>query len=402
MKPYRDMTAEELSAELQELKVQYKKVQALGMNLDMSFENPTAEYRGTPFWAWNCKLDQQELDRQLEIFKKMGFGGAHMHVRTGMATPYLSEEFMTLIKNCVRKAKSENMLAWLYDEDRWPSGSAGGMVTKEKRFRARHLLFTFEPHADGGSGIAYGDAQRRAEFAEQGGLLACFDVKLDEAGRLIGWRVIGENEVAAHEKWYAYMEVAKDSAWHNGQAYVDTLNKAAIDRFIEITYESYLNAVGEEFDGTIPSIFTDEPQFMTKTALKYATEKGSAILPWTDDLPETFASAYGGADLIAGIPELIWERADGKPSVIRYHYHDHVCERFASAFADNCGKWCEAHGIKLTGHVMREPSLRTQTNAIGNTVLGGISGDQQILAESVTGFGINVGHDKLLLTKVYS
>ena len=22
------------------------------------FENPTSEYRGAPFWAWNCKLDR--------------------------------------------------------------------------------------------------------------------------------------------------------------------------------------------------------------------------------------------------------------------------------------------------------------------------------------------------------
>ena len=331
------------------------------------FAKPTAEYRGAPFWAWNCKLDQKELDRQLEVFKKMGFGGAHMHVRTGMATPYLSEEFMTLIKNCVKKSKSEDMIAWLYDEDRWPSGSAGGFVTKEKRFRARHLLFTYEPNEEIGS-LSYADAERRAEFAEQGGLLACFDVELDATGKLIDWKVIGENETADHEKWYAYMKVAEDSAWHNGQAYVDTLNKAAIDRFIEITYESYLDAVGDEFDKTIHSIFTDEPQFMTKNALKYATEKGSATLPWTDDLPETFASVYGGEDLIANIPELIWERADGAASVIRYHYHDHVCERFAAAFADNCGKWCDEHGIKLTGHVMREPSLRTQTNAIGEAM----------------------------------
>ena len=25
------------------------------------FKNPTAEYRGTPFWAWNCELDEKEL-----------------------------------------------------------------------------------------------------------------------------------------------------------------------------------------------------------------------------------------------------------------------------------------------------------------------------------------------------
>ncbi len=332
------------------------------------FKHPTAEYRGTPFWAWNCKLDPKELNWQLEIFKKMGFGGAHMHVRTGMATRYLSDEYMELIKGCVEKAKSEEMLAWLYDEDRWPSGAAGGLVTKEKRYRARYLSFTFRPHADDRDELSYADPDTRAAFAENGGLLACYDVELDPEGALVSWRMIGKDEPARYEKWYAYMEVSKESAWHNNQTYVNTLDKAAIDRFIEITYESYQRTVGEEFDQTIPSIFTDEPQFMTKTALKYATEKGTSILPWTDDLPETYAAAYGGEDLLGNLPELIWERADGRISVVRYHYHDHVCERFASAFSDNCGKWCREHGLQLTGHVMREPSLRTQTNAIGEAM----------------------------------
>ena len=82
------------------------------------FFHPTAEYRGTPFWAWNCNLEPKELEWQLEVFKKMGFGGAHMHVRTGLSTEYLGDEFMQLVKACVQKAKSEDMLAWLYDEDR--------------------------------------------------------------------------------------------------------------------------------------------------------------------------------------------------------------------------------------------------------------------------------------------
>ena len=330
------------------------------------FRKPTAEYRGAPFWAWNCKLEQGELDRQLEVFKKMGFGGAHMHVRTGMATKYLSDEYMTLIKNCVKKSKSEDMLAWLYDEDRWPSGSAGGEVTKEKRFRARNMVFTCEPRPE--YTARYGDPEAKTAFAENGGLLACFDVELDKNGRLVSWQTIEPESTAQNEKWYAYMEIHKASGWHNGQTYVDTLNKEAIDRFIEITHEGYKRAVADEFDKTIPSIFTDEPQFSTKTALKHGKDKGTAILPWTDDLPETFAKAYGGADLIADLPELIWERADGTVSVARYRFHDHVCERFAVAFADNCGKWCEDNGIYLTGHVMREPSLRTQTNAIGEAM----------------------------------
>ena len=59
----------------------------------------------------------------MDILKGMGFGGVHMHVRTGMGTPYLSHEHMLHIKACVEKAKAEGMLAWLYDEDRWPCGS---------------------------------------------------------------------------------------------------------------------------------------------------------------------------------------------------------------------------------------------------------------------------------------
>ena len=67
------------------------------------FKNPTSEYRGAPFWSWNCELDSEELLRQIEILKQMGFGGYHMHVRTGMATEYLSDDFLNYINICIRK-----------------------------------------------------------------------------------------------------------------------------------------------------------------------------------------------------------------------------------------------------------------------------------------------------------
>lgn len=51
------------------------------------FESPTSEYRSTPFWAWNGKLNPERLSEQIHFFKKMGFGGFHMHVRTGMDSP---------------------------------------------------------------------------------------------------------------------------------------------------------------------------------------------------------------------------------------------------------------------------------------------------------------------------
>ena len=344
----------------------YKKNDSPALDREL-FRNPTAEYRGTPFWAWNCKLEQKELEWQLEIFKKMGFGGAHMHVRTGMETPYLSDEYMELVKACVEKAKSEEMLAWLYDEDRYPSGFAGGLVTKEERFRARYLLFTPIPYGKAGK-LVKQEGTVQAVRAENGTLLCCYDVELDPAGSLVSWKVIGEEEEAVHEKWYAYLEQHVARPRYNFQSYVNTLDKAAMDRFIEVTYERYKEAVGEEFDKTIPSIFTDEPQMVLKSTLKYATEKADVILPWTEDLPDTFAAAYQGEDLLKDLPELMWEKADGSISVLRYHFHEHVCERFTQSFADNCGAWCKENGLELTGHVLHEATLCSQTEALGEAM----------------------------------
>lgn len=105
------------------------------------FRNPGSEYRGAPFWAWNCELDKEDLVWQIEQLKEMGFGGFHMHSRCGMATKYLSEDFFALIVACVSKAEQERMYAYLYDEDRWPSGAAGGIVTSQKKYVQRNLHF---------------------------------------------------------------------------------------------------------------------------------------------------------------------------------------------------------------------------------------------------------------------
>ncbi len=333
------------------------------------FKNPTSEYRGTPFWAFNCKLDREDLEWQLENFKKMGFGGAHMHVRTGLDTPYLSDEFMDIIKACVNKAKSEDMLAWLYDEDRFASGTGGGFVTEDERYRSRYLLFTPTPYStDEEKPDVDGSYSGRILRNERGIFLCSYDVELDESGNLISYKVIDENQPAEHEKWYAYEETQCTSPWYNGQAYVNTLDKKAIEKFIELVHERYADVVGEEFGKTVPAIFTDEPHFAFAKNLMSATEEADVVLPWTDDLTETYALAYNGEKLLENIPELIWDRADGTPSRIRYHYYDHISERFAEAYADTYGKWCEEHGIALVGHLMEEGALGSQSMAVGESM----------------------------------
>lgn len=332
------------------------------------FRDPTAEYRGTPFWSWNNKLDRNQLFRQIDYFKEMGFGGFHMHPRTGLDTGYLGEEFLQLIRACAERAREKGMLAWLYDEDRWPSGFAGGLVTADKRYRARYLLFTPVSNENWQQKTATNISAAFGSRTGKGRLLARYEVRL-ENGRLAHYRLIPEGEVSAGKAgvWFAYLETAEPTAWFNNQTYADTLNKAAIERFIEVTYERYAGAVGDFFGGVIPAIFTDEPQFTHKQTFQRAEETRDLAVPFTDDLLATFEAAHGQR-LEEYLPEIFWELPGGRASLARYRYHDHVCERFAAAFADTVGEWCAKHGLMLTGHMMEEPTLRSQTQALGEAM----------------------------------
>ncbi len=333
------------------------------------FKSPTSEYRGTPFWAWNCKLDRDELLRQIDILREMGFGGFHMHVRSGMDTVYLGDEFIELVGDCIDHAKKNEMLAWLYDEDRWPSGFAGGYVTKDKQYRMRYLLMTKTPYAeDFASAKLHVNEQN---IATRGGtdqkLLARYSVKLDESGCLASYRLLDELEEADDSVWFAYIESPALNPRYNGYTYVNTLDKKSIDRFIETTHEVYNKHFSSDFGGAVPAIFTDEPQTTFKKALRFATGTEDVTLPFTDDLEDTYKAAYG-ISLLEHLPEILWELPNGQISRARYCYHDHIAERFTSAFADNIGSWCREHGIMLTGHMMREPSLDSQTQAVGEAM----------------------------------
>lgn len=328
------------------------------------FQNPGCEYRGAPFWAWNCRLDQKQLLKQISYFKEMGMGGFHIHCRVGLDTGYMGREFLEDVKACKDEAKRQDLLCWLYDEDRWPSGSAGGMVTREQAYRSRFLVFQPENWTDAAEETPMSAA--KAVRSNHNKLLARYEIKLDPKGYLISGRVLKPGEEGGNV-WTASLEISGDTPWFNNQAYVNTLDKKAIDRFIELTHEVYYRELGKDFGGQIPAIFTDEPQTSHKEVLDTPFTYKPVILPFTDDFEDTFYKCFG-ISVLDHLPELIWELGEQKASQVRYLYHLHVCQRFSEAFGDNAGTWCSSHGIALTGHMMNEWTLHSQTMAAGEVM----------------------------------
>jgi len=317
------------------------------------FKNPTAEYRATPFWAWNGKIEETECVEQINTFKKMGFGGFHIHSRTGLDTEYLGKNFLDRVKTCVDEAKSQDMLVYLYDEDRWPSGFCGGKVTANKKYRQRWLLFTPYKKKENAT---FEDGIQTSGNA----LLATYSLNVF-CGKLFGYkRITNKNHFG--KKFYAYQCVATESDRFGKATYSDNLNKDAIDCFADLTYTPYKEKVGDEFGKTIPSIFTDEPQLKKEITFSPLCPI-QAILPWTDSFAADYFKIYG-EDILDYLPEIFFQSNKQNNSLVRYRYHALACEKFATAFSDNLGKRCENMGIYFTGHLMEEPTLDTQCRSV--------------------------------------
>lgn len=198
-------------------------------------------------------------------------------------------------------------------------------------------------------------------------LLVVFDVCFDKEHFIKSYKKIGEGDKAQGEKWFCYVEYSSASSRYNNQAYCDTLQKPVIEEFIKITHERYKECIGKDFGGVVPAIFTDEPNFASKKKLMFSDDKRGIVLPYTNDFDDTYKALYGDS-IVDHIPELVWELPEGKISVHRYRYHDHTAERFASAFADTVGEWCKKNDILMTGHMLNEPSLYSQTCSVGDAM----------------------------------
>lgn len=339
------------------------------MLTENDFRNPVSCYRGAPFWSWNCQITEEMIDEQIEYFKEMGMGGFHIHVRVGLKNRYLGDKFMELVRYCDRKAKEAGLLCWLYDEDRYASGIAGGEVTKTIEYRARGLQLTTRKRDDITDSEEDFIEKIRKNEKTAGCLLKIYDVVVGE-GCLKAFRMFEPAEPPENvcgKIWYLYETLEEETPWCNNQTYADTLNEDAVRDFVAKTHEKYAAALQEEFGKSIPAIFTDEPHITGMSLSGHAIAKECIGLPFTEKLPELYEQKCG-LDFFLAVPDMVWNRESREISRQRYYLYETCAEQFASAYCGTIGKWCREHGILSTGHILGEESLAGQAGTVGEAM----------------------------------
>lgn len=323
------------------------------MNLKHTFKKPGVEWRGKPFWSWNGKLEKAELLRQIDVMKEMGMGGFFMHSRTGLETEYLGDEWFELINACADYAESIGLEAWLYDEDRWPSGLAGGIVSQHPEFRQKAILLELSDRSD------------PSDLSDTSDMLGRWTADLDAA--------LCENlqpftgVVPAGKTLLTFRVVEQGtSGFYNGYTYIDTMNRAATDAFLKCTHEKYAEKCGDRLGTSIKGIFTDEPhRGALLDGFSMYRPDGGFCVPYTPKLFEEFERRFG-YDLKEKLPELFLQ-VDGRCiSQVKWHYVELLQQLFLENFAIPCKEWCERHHLILTGHVLHEDNLTVQTAMSGS------------------------------------
>ena len=296
------------------------------MDLLKDFQDPPSYYRSAPFWALNADLEDEELIRQIRAMRDGGMGGFFMHSRVGLITPYLSQEWMDRIRTCVEEARRLDMKAWLYDEDRYPSGPAGGIVPNQsKEYRNKALRMERIP-AD------------QYEPRENG--LKVFAADGEESFEDVTGKTPDELKSLGRELVVFSMVYAADSPRMNKSCYIDTRNPDAVQAFIESTYEAYKKEFAGDFGGVVPGIFTDEPQGSTNGC------PGPAV-PWTNTFPEHFHEKKS-YDILDRLPALFYD-VPGYEKV-RLDYWDLMTRLFGEVCMKRIYDWCEENNLELTGH----------------------------------------------------
>lgn len=295
-----------------------------------TFNNPVKEFRTAPLWVWNDKMTRTSIDTMLNDFKDKGFGGAFVHPRPGLITEYLSDEWLEMYKYSVDKGKELGLNIWIYDENSYPSGFAGG-----------HVPAQMPESYNQGQGLEMKYYELLPDTLSN--LFLCL-AEIDGEYQDITAEIKNYLDKTGHYRLFTKTFYNK-SPWYGGFSYVDLLVPGVTQKFMEITMSGYEKVIGDEFGKTVPGIFTDEPEIPTSGGIR-----------WTPDLFEVFQDKWG-YDLKVNLPSLYEEVGDWKK--IRHNYIETLLQLFIDRWSKPWFEYCEKNNLKWTGHYWEHgwPSL---------------------------------------------
>jgi hypothetical protein len=215
----------------------------------------------------------------------------------------------------VRIAHEEGFRIWIYDEEGYPSGAAGGLVLEQ---------------------VPQAEAQGLVRVAEPGEMVRYDVITLYEATH-------------ATENFY------------KKRHYINILDPTAVKTFLAVTHDRYARYL-EPLDRYVEAFFTDEPSLISVYIPK--DREYPKTLPWHSRLPEEFRTRKG-YDLLPHRESLFVDTGaiDRK---IRCDFYEVIADLCAETYFGGLQEWCHRHNVASSGHLLGEETMVWQTDFDGD------------------------------------
>ena len=350
------------------------------------------------FTALNVKDDYSFLDtashqeklshmkKRVDSLFEKGYGGIVMNVDH---IDYLDkQDSFERVKEIALYAKEKGMKVWLYDEQYYPSGAAGGHVLKghpELEAAALSCVTKTEtvhkgegairvPSPLGHSPLKFATAvpviDGKEMHEERIDISDCRDI----AGGLCFDAPVGEWKVYAFFIRTLFEATKFCQGTRASRRYINIRDKKAVERFYDVTftqgYEKLFDRLGDVVDG----VFTDEPNTPLYISWKnpekrtmfesfstydkaYPEIPTYPFVPWQDDVPALFKERYG-YELSSVLVDIFTETQNTQNARCDFYtlLSDMSLEAFPIRMQSNLSKV----GVNLSGHYYGEEGFDVQ------------------------------------------
>ncbi len=332
-----------------------------------AWKSPPSEYGPEPYYGLNGAVTIEQVERDLDTMKRLGFQAVTVQAGYNMPFAYLSPEYFVFFRKFVDEAKKRNMRVWIVDDAGYPSGFAGGRFSSDApSLRMQALEVVQQISVAGGTALhqavgpdvvsaAAVDAQRHAIPIPLHGS------ELDWTAPSAQWTVL----IVDHEfrtsptRSDTNAKRVKDTT----QSLEDYLNPEATAQYLAWTHEQYKHAVGNEFGKTIMGFRGDEPDFSIsglpwtpKFFARFRELKGYDVQPYTALFAQS-PSRRNPSVQIHLTPEQLRIKGD---------YYDVFSQMFAEGFFKPQGDWCAANHLEYQVHLNHEELEMELTHSEGS------------------------------------
>jgi hypothetical protein len=319
------------------------------------FDAPPAEARLLKIiHSWPDEPAQQ--DQLIRSLQRQGFGGLVCNVSF---TDYLqSEAKWQAFRRAVTEARRAGLALWLYDEKGYPSGTAGGLVLRDRpEWEARGLLVA---DVEGGPEpitleLPPGRLRLAVAFPVVEGKLAA-DQRADLTASVLDGRVVWEPPSG---RWHV-VTITEHRLFDGTHAelnlaaklpYPNLLLPEPTARFLELTHDRYAQHLGTNLGQTFVATFTDEPSLMSL----FLRRMPYRPLPWAASFGAEFKRRRGYA-LEPFLADLVVE-ASPETARHRYDYWQTIGELVSEHFFGQIQERCRRYQLRSGGHLLAEEGI---------------------------------------------